>query len=151
MVDIVQYRQRIGTFNQKILRFKFPKYEVQKRPKNNGMKSLMCSVIKWMKILVISLTIFSLTSDSNLQTCSYKPSSKSTFVNPGCSYRNDRFDNNMRLTGNFYARYLHGNRKLSPKGVKAYHLNIRSLQNKVWEVKKITTEIKPHILGLSEC
>ena len=31
------------------------------------------------------------------------------------------------------------------------HLNIRSLPNKISEVKNIVLEHKPHILGLSEC
>ena len=31
------------------------------------------------------------------------------------------------------------------------HLNIRSVKNKIFEVKNILKEHKPHILGLSEC
>ena len=56
----------------------------------------------------------------------------------------------VQMLGNFYARYLHGNGK-QPKGVRVFHLNIRSLQNKGREVKKIVKELKPHLLGLSEC
>ena len=35
--------------------------------------------------------------------------------------------------GNFYAHYLQGN--IKDKGVRVFHLDIRSLQNKVTEVK----------------
>ena len=51
---------------------------------------------------------------------------------------------------NFYARYTYGN-KTRQNGIKNLHLNIRSLSNKVIEIKKIVAEQKPHILGLSEC
>ena len=54
------------------------------------------------------------------------------------------------LTGNFYARYMHGN-ILNAKGLNAYHVNIRSLKNKVDEIKILTENLKPHILGCSEC
>ena len=56
----------------------------------------------------------------------------------------------VEMLGNFYARYLYGNGKL-PKGVRVYHLNIRSLQNKVGEIKKLVKEVNPHLFSLSEC
>ena len=42
------------------------------------------------------------------------------------------------FTGNFFARYVHGNISNSAKGLKAYHVNIRSLKNKIGEIKNIT-------------
>ena len=51
-------------------------------------------------------------------------------------------------TGNFLARYLYGNKS---KGIINLHLNIRSLSNKVGEIKNIIQEQKPHIFGVSEC
>ena len=54
-------------------------------------------------------------------------------------------------TGNFYARYTNGNILNSVKGLKAYHVNIRSLKNKVNEVKNIIETVNPHIMGCSEC
>ena len=53
------------------------------------------------------------------------------------------------LTPNFQARYLYGNKASS--GIKNMHLNIRSLSNKMSEIKNIIREHKPHIFGLSEC
>ena len=55
------------------------------------------------------------------------------------------------MTGNFYARYVNGNIKNNPKGIKVLHVNIRSLQNKVQDIKKIIQHESPHILGCSEC
>ena len=53
-------------------------------------------------------------------------------------------------TPNFLARYTYGN-KQSQRGIKNIHLNIRSLSNKVVEVKNIILEQRPHIFGISEC
>ena len=51
---------------------------------------------------------------------------------------------------NFLARYVYGNRQ-NLKGLKNLHLNIRSLRNKMADVKHIISEQNPHIFGLSEC
>ena len=49
------------------------------------------------------------------------------------------------------AKCFNGNRQKERRGVKNLHLNIRSLGNKVTEVKNIVKEQRPHIFGLSEC
>ena len=54
-----------------------------------------------------------------------------------------------RKTGNFWARYLHGNTNLR-KGIKNMHFNIRSLRYKVFEIKKVVKEQSLNIIGLSE-
>ena len=51
---------------------------------------------------------------------------------------------------NFLARYVYGNKQYE-KGIKNTHLNIRSLANKVTDIKQIISDQKPHIFGLSEC
>ena len=51
---------------------------------------------------------------------------------------------------NFIARYTYGNKE-HPRGIKNIHLNIRSLTQKVSEVKNIVREHNPHVFGLSEC
>ena len=57
-----------------------------------------------------------------------------------------------KTTTNFFAHYEHGNIKTGPRGIRNAHLNIRSLANKVFEVKNIVKQPNPpHILGLSEC
>ena len=55
------------------------------------------------------------------------------------------------LPPNFYARYSYGNRLHRVKGIHNMHVNIRSLGNKVFEVKNIVKEHNPHIIGVSEC
>ena len=55
-----------------------------------------------------------------------------------------------KLKVNFLARYTYGN-KQNLKGLRNFHINIRSLANKVSEVKNIVKEHQPHILGISEC
>ena len=55
-----------------------------------------------------------------------------------------------KLTPNFLARYTYGN-KQNQRGIKNLHLNIRSLGQKMFEVKNIISQHKPHIFGLSEC
>ena len=55
------------------------------------------------------------------------------------------------LSPNFLARYRYGNRGNNSKGLINMHLNIRSLGNKVFEIKNLIKEHQPHIFGLSEC
>ena len=43
---------------------------------------------------------------------------------------------------------MYGNRR---KCILNMHLNIRSVKNKVLEVKNIVKQHNPHIFGLSEC
>ena len=52
-----------------------------------------------------------------------------------------------KATSNFLARYLFGNKA---NGISNFHLNIRSLKNKVNEVKHIINLYQPKIFGLSE-
>ena len=59
---------------------------------------------------------------------------------------------NFRMKSpNFLNRYVNGNGNQRIRGIKNMHLNIRSLSNKVYEVKRIVNLHKPHILGVSEC
>ena len=50
---------------------------------------------------------------------------------------------------NFEARSINGNIQ-NKKGILNMHLNIRSLKNKISEVKRLIKEHNPHMLGLSE-
>ena len=52
---------------------------------------------------------------------------------------------------NFLAKFKYGNRATRKKGIVNMHLNIRSLRNKLSEIKVLIKEKAPHILGLSEC
>ena len=52
---------------------------------------------------------------------------------------------------NFYARMTYGNKKSLQSGIKNLHLNIRSIRNKMSDIKAIVKQKKPHIFGISEC
>ena len=56
----------------------------------------------------------------------------------------------FKMNSNFWARYVYGNKSIV-KGIKNYHLNIRSLSKKISEVKYVIKNENPHLLGLSEC
>ena len=51
---------------------------------------------------------------------------------------------------NKYAKMTYGNR-INSRGIKNLHLNIRSLCNKMPDLKQLVSQHKPHILGISEC
>ena len=53
----------------------------------------------------------------------------------------------VKHTSNYQARMLHGNIK---KGIINMHVNIRSIYNKMSEVKNLLKKENPHILGISE-
>lgn len=54
-------------------------------------------------------------------------------------------------SSNKYAKATYGNRDHLRRGVKNLHLNIRSLRNKLSDVKLLIKQHKPHIFGISEC
>ena len=70
----------------------------------------------------------------------------------GTGYRGARGENitikSEIVDQNFEARYKHGN--IQKKGILNMHLNIRSLKNKLCEVKNVIKQHSPYILGLSE-
>ena len=155
MIDINMYRCRIGRFSQKLKIQKFSRfygvesysYEYKSSKRNRSLRTLL--VI--MKIFV------------PIAACLSMPLFSPNFYAPALNISGpleefahyETWDNRsgeVGMTGNFFARYLNGNGvKKSPKGIRAFHLNIRSLLNKVCEVKRIVKETNPHILGLSEC
>ena len=49
-------------------------------------------------------------------------------------------------TPNFMARYKYGNKQ--KKGIKNMHINIRSIRNKMQEIKYIVQSHSPHMLGV---
>ena len=51
------------------------------------------------------------------------------------------------MESNFKAKYLYGN---IDRGLKNIHINVRSLYNKITELKTFMLKEKPHILGVSE-
>ena len=52
---------------------------------------------------------------------------------------------------NKYAKITYGNKTSSGRGIKNLHLNIRSIRNKMSDIKHLIHKEKPHLFGLSEC
>ena len=151
MIDLILYRYRIGSFNQRVKSFKFMRYSML--DKNCSIKSRHRSTfLPWLKFILILCAAISVCnvdvkfkekSYSNFKYC--HPPALSQDSTTKCQKLNW-----STLLGNFLARYYNGNGKRQ-KGVHSLHLNIRSVQNKVGEIKNIVKENKPHFLGLSEC
>ena len=154
MIDIAQYRNRIGVFNNMSKRMKIRNqydfvenkfYNLKRR------KSKLKKISIFLRIFLLVVTsILVYKSAINIaqhQAVNNTPSAAFTIVGEPGNMKTQVW---VEMLGNFYARYLYGNGKL-PKGVRVYHLNIRSLQNKVGEIKKLVKEVNPHLFSLSEC
>ena len=57
----------------------------------------------------------------------------------------------IKSSPNLHAKLTYGNQKSNKRGIKNIHLNVRSIRNKLCEVRNIILNEKPHIFGLSEC
>ena len=102
----------------------------------------------FLQITVLSVAVFSSSfSSSDVQD---NPNSSHLKIPLNCQ-KHEYFVKSKNQTNNSVAKYINGNRQRERKGVKNLHLNIRSLTNKVTEVKNIIKEQRPHIFGLSEC
>ena len=151
MIDITTYRIRIGLFKQKICTTKEncdSRGRVTNLNRNLELKLLL-------KLLLLVLVISSTSLGENLQSegrvLSWSCRGK---CNTGTSSREKQlqwlqlFRNGRSQEPNFKARYLHGNIK---RGIVNIHVNIRSLYNKMSEIKRLVHQERPHILGISEC
>ena len=167
MIDINLYRSRIGSFSQngpkssKKLDKIFRKYCT--RDDETGV--LFLSILQVALKLVL---IFALLQPCWQQPCDMEPHSSSDqsacWVLPTTAYPQDSLGmvawsksaqpglqfqiRGRKQTTNFLAKYVNGNRM---KGIYNAHLNIRSLKNKVGEIKNLISQHKPNIFGLSEC
>ena len=162
MVDIAQYRCRIGQFCQKLPNKKFLyrcyQYETVSDDEKVGRHVLSCAqvLMKIAVILVLTSHVWSAApacaSASSITHCDYTLLTRDRFTcyhwplySRGVVWVGDK-------TGNFWARYVNGNtRGNTGKGIHNMHFNIRHLKYKVNEVKNIINQHNPNLLGLSEC
>ena len=170
MIDIETFRSRIGRFNQ-IFRCKrssfIKKVDRKHQPKFRYQAFRFLQILTQFYFLAVFLIKFELYSPhcelSPHQTVEYGDgllhSQAGTLLHDekahGAADRLVReklapWTGQRKVTVNFQARYKHGNRQ-NLKGIKNFHQNIRSLSNKVSEIKNIIREHQPHILGISEC
>jgi hypothetical protein len=118
MIDIAQYRNRIGIFNNSKL-MKMRNHNISVESKFHNLKSRKLISQK----MSIFLKIFLLVATSILvykSATEYKPdqvfATPSTNLKMGGELENVKTQLWVEMLGNFYARYLYGNVK-QPKGV----------------------------------
>ena len=152
MVDIDTYRIRIGCFcpihcksrsfsNQKIGSDKV------KKIKTSWREIILCAL----SIIIICLSSFQVPDDQKSAVHSYSVRYKEqpSFHNLAARMSFLITKSVNVVDNNFEARYKNGNIQ-KQKGIVNMHLNVRSLQNKVVEVKRLIKDHNPHIFGISE-
>ena len=154
MLDNQLYRIRIGCFKQQLVkklvkcRFSASKYKFK----------MECSNLQKLYLMVfLSISFLAYGYILLQEGCSVNDSSlkinRKTLLQSSLNYEKRGFLNvdfrgiGKRETKNFEMRYLHGNIE---KGVKNIHINIRSLFNKMGDIKAIVKKENPHIIGISE-
>ena len=165
MIDLEQFRSRIGQFcpknrNHKFL-YKYYPFEVENECKSSkNLLTCIQAVIKLIAILVLTSSVWSSLHVCSTASSTSDVSSLSTVWNRAMVYSWSLHIYTVETlimlgpeqkTGNFWARYTNGNRNSIKKGIYNMHFNVRHLKNKVSEIKNIIKNEHPHILGLSEC
>ena len=153
MINISQYRARIGQFYSKVKTGKFLYRKFSYKKKNHSGKNvlrIMKSVMKFSILAVILINVGGLTPQSEPELLVTGPVQAQVQREP----KHQGGELQFRAVGkkqsrNFWAKYTYGNG--GSKGIKNIHLNIRSLGNKMVEVKKLIKDLNPHIFGVSEC
>ena len=129
MIDIEEYRARIGYFS--------PRLRLRKicRHRDDSLKN--CSFTMLFILVCCSMVFFyMLVEQVNM---SWEAVISRNIPMTICtlqilSYKIEKYSWGV---GNFWAKYLNGNRQDQFKGIKCFHFNIRSLKNKISEVKNI--------------
>ena len=170
MIDINSYRIRIGSFSQKSSKKKekFMKmFGSRVTPNYNSSGEMVFVGVKHIFMFVLILALLPPgCRQSPCEASEYQDPSSATSVHlilkitaylqtglgilwteavePGLQFQ----ARGKQESKNFLAKYINGNIR---KGIINMHLNIRSLNNKVFEVKNFIKQKSPHIFGLSEC
>lgn len=164
MIDLAVYRCRIGIFNPKPRRKKF--IDSNSWGCDNTGKNFTCILQAILKLFLILTLIHTsqfhskchfLLENHEIITPVYLDEELGPVhgvVQPaGAVHLQEGLGFtpfNKKMSPNFLARYTNGN-IIMKKGLKNIHLNIRTLGNKMAELKHIAKEHSPHILGVSEC
>ena len=148
MIDSQSYRLRIGCYTssrkkrrnclskRKIL-MKNPNCYILKYIFSTLLLSFVCSGILFVHIKTgISLYMFN-NQGLNLR------------IKPTVKVHSEIHKSAEVVDHNFEARYINGNIQ-KQKGIVNMHLNIRSLRNKLFEIKHLVKEHSPHVFGISE-
>ena len=139
MIDIDLYRSRIGSFARK--RF-------SKTKEDYGSSFSVSLSIAVISLLVAQSHHGLRILHPTIPTPTWPCTVSQTAACPSIPLpRQPYFSWSKKQTPNFQARYLNGN---IMRGLINIHINIRSLSNKMSEVKNLIQKEKPHILGVSE-
>ena len=152
MIDINLYRLRIGTHSHQNRKMKFlRKFEsLSENSTKAGLQAFL--LVKLLLKISLILLMLSYQNSCKSEVGPRPPSYKSTnYMSPQLLMAVQFFYKSKKQTSNYKAKYLNGNKQAVKRGIRSLHLNIRSLGNKVVEVKNIVREHSPHIFGLSEC
>ena len=146
MIEINLYRSRIGLFNNtgRNISAKASKFNSCLKSRN-----IKCGIAIFSGILTLVWLIL-LCSSSQEDAGKYSLGSNQAGGQPWSSSTDSKLlfqKRGKHQTVNFEAKYLHGNIR---RGIKNIHVNIRSIYNKINEVKQLVKKEKPHILGISE-
>ena len=157
MIDIDLYRIRIGTFSPKKGNKKTILSSFDNVPDDKSVVKILSGLQFILKIILIISFLPVWYTDVNLGKQTLDTGDPP--VQHALGHQHLGVDSPLprlirtfsdQLKPNFQARYKYGNIS-KIKGLKNIHLNIRSLAQKMTEVKNIIQEQKPHIFGLSEC
>ena len=143
MIDIVEYGLRIGVFSPRL------RLRNIRRVRDDSLKN--CS-FTMLFILVCCSMVFCYMLVEQVNK-SWEAVISRNIPMKICTRQilSYKIENYSWGVGNFWAKYLNGNRQAQFKGIKCLHFNIRSLKNKISEVKNIIKKESPTIFGLSEC
>ena len=149
MISLQSYRQQIGYFNQvysnrNVLGKKSAQKSLVTRSKNLHYIDICIRSFKLILICTLAITIHQLNA-ANIRS-NVSLSSKEASCN-----NETRFMTLTKLRPNKYAKITYGNKATMRSGLRNFHLNIRSIGNKMADVKQLVSQHKPHIFGLSEC
>ena len=167
MIDINLYRSRIGSFSQNGRKSRIKLDKILRRYCTGDDKTgkLLLSILQVASKIVLILALlhpgwqqyYDITPQSStaqsacwvLPATAYPQTSLGMVAWSRSAQTGLQFQAwGRKQTKNFLAKYVNGNRV---KGIYNAHFNIRSLKNKVIEVKNLIKQHSPNILGLSEC
>ena len=173
MIDINTYRLRIGYYNQKMSKTSLKncssrehlsvyKSCISRRKLLTFGRSISVNLlIVLVTVLYLTLLITFIDGHRGIYHaehrgiyCEYQDKFKQELSNCRIKSADAGFSlyclsGSWQLSSNFYARLTYGNKV--GKGLKNIHLNVRSLGNKMSEIKNMVNQYKPHIFGISEC
>ena len=147
MIDISLYRFRIGVFKPS-LRKSSRKTDSRKNVKLAKVKAFIQQLV--LVILIFSIlgrNYFDETKCAKMRNKLGQSRIDSSSLEAGEGCRSI----GKKSSKNFQARYKFGNPAKQMKGIRNFHLNIRSLGNKMFEIRNIVKQHSPHVLGVSEC